>query len=71
MERMTAERLCDITISRNRPWDYKKLEYIRRTYSRDAQVEWARETVRYWADPDASKNLITRAARKLVLAVLK
>lgn len=70
MEKMTAERLCDITISRNRPFDYKKLEHIRRTYSREAQVEWARDTVRYWAEPDASKNLITRAARKLVRRVL-
>ena len=70
MEKMTAERLYDITVSENRPFDYKKIEHIRRTYSRQAQVEWAKETVRYCADPNASKNLITRAARLLVRRVI-
>lgn len=70
MGKMTAERLCDVTISKTRPFDEKVLNYIRHTYSPDAQVEWARVNIKPWAAPDASKNLITRAARMMVRRVL-
>ena len=57
-KRHTAEDLAWQTYKENCPTDWRKLEHLRRNYTRAERLDWAQD--------DASKQYITRAANKLL-----
>lgn len=66
MKTTTAENLAMRAYTENEPIDYKRIDYIKRTYTAKEKLEWAKENVAYWADADCSKHKITRAGRILL-----
>jgi hypothetical protein len=69
MKNITAENMAMRAYTENEPIDYKRIDHIKRTLSAKEKLEWAKENVAYWAEPDCSKHKITRAA-KILLSLL-
>jgi hypothetical protein len=65
-QKQTAEQLAWEIYQDNCPIDWQWIRHLRRTYTSAERLNWARESVEYWAPDGVSKHFITRAANELL-----